>query len=440
MAQLNAAEYIYNTSVLEDVTFPGLISVSGSISFYGPTGTPPMTNVKVELKQSGLALYTIPDADATYSFPKVCPGTYEIVMTKTETGSSINATDAAQANYWFSHNSPMELVRYYAGDVAEAFNFLGPVDAQRIQGYFVSGGIIGFDRTNKWTFWKVGQTISSNPGPGGYPTVIVPVSGPGVTANFYGLVTGDFNRSYTGPVKDGNANLELVDLETRLIPANTEFDLPVRVMSPMSVGAVSLILDFPSDLVEVSNVSVENAGGQLDWAASGNELRIGWNSTDPMDLATLGQLLVLKLRTTMEFAQGQQIRFTAAADPLNELADAMFEVIPGAILGLDVIGASTTGIDDQPVAETLVLENHPNPFYGITTFDYSLPYDGRVTIEISGMLGSRVINLVNEYQARGRHSFEFHTQALQPGVYTATLKLEGKNDDLVRTVKIIRAR
>jgi hypothetical protein len=191
--------------------------------------------------------------------------------------------------------------------------------------------------------------------------------------------------------------------------------------------------------VEVTGVTMENAGGMLDWAVTGDELRIGWNTQVPINLVPLDQLLVINLKTTGEFTGGKAIRFTVGANPLNELADGYFETIPGAVLGTDVIEASTTGIGDQPVSEKIQLGNHPNPFFNLTTLTYSLPFEGRVTLEITSMLGNRVATLVNAKQTAGDYSVDYFTETLAPGVYTATLKLEGKSSDLIRTIKIIRA-
>ena len=271
-----------------------------------------------------------------------------------------------------------------------------------------------------------------------YPTITV--SSGFVPKTFYGLVTGDFNRSFNpGGLKGGSDNLELVYIDTRRIGANTAFDLPVKTVSDMSVGAVSMILNFPSNLVEVSGVNMKEETGSLNWAVNGDELRIGWNSQTPLTLAAAGELLVISLKTTNEFTVGESIRFTLAADPLNELADAYFNVIPNAVLAVDVIESSTTGVEEVPVVESIKLENYPNPFYGYTNITYSLPFEGEVTLEVSSSLGNRVRLLVDATQPAGNYMVKFNTNGLQPGVFLVTLRLKSNNDEQLRTIKIVRA-
>ncbi len=62
---------------------------------------------------------------------------------------------------------------------------------------------------------------------------------------------------------------------------------------------------------------MNNAGGQLDWAVNGDELRIGWNTQNPIYLSASAELVTLKLRTTGKFIQGETIRLTLASDPLE---------------------------------------------------------------------------------------------------------------------------
>ena len=88
------------------------------------------------------------------------------------------------------------------------------------------------------------------------------------------------------------------------------------------------------------------------------------------------------------------IRFKLAADPLNELADGDYNVINNAVLSIDVITTSMTGTGEISLSDRLTLANHPNPFTGKTTFAYSLPVDGKVTLEIYDIVGNKVKSLV----------------------------------------------
>jgi len=185
---------------------------------------------------------------------------------------------------------------------------------------------------------------------------------------------------------------------------------------------------------------MNGTGGQLDWTVKGNELRIGWNSMTPLDQAAATTLLTLHLKTTASFTAGKSIRFTLAADPLNELADGSYNVIGDALLGVDVISYSPIGINELPGVNSLSLSNHPNPFNRLTTVTWTLPFAGNVTLEIRNLLGVVVKELVNEPETCGDHSLKYDAGNLEPGIYTATIRLSNDNDEIVKTIKLVSNR
>jgi hypothetical protein len=396
--------------------------------------------VTLELWQSGSKIYgplTINSPSGHFEFTGVCNGTYDVrASIGVSTDGAVNTTDAGQTNSWGAHPYEIEKVRFYAGDVTGSAFFINGTDAQHIQNYFVNG--TGLDK-GSWAFWKVGETISSNTYPtAAYPSVTVGTSD--VPVNFYALCAGDFNRSFDPSLtKAASSTLDLAYGDTRQLEANQEFELPIKIINETSVGAVSLILNFPAELVEVEDVLMNNAGGSLDWAVFGDELRIGWNSQNPLYLSANAELLTLKLKTTGAFTVGNSIRFRLAADPLNELADEMYNVIGNAVLSIDVIDATTLGIPEQPAMESLQLANHPNPFYGYTNITYTLPFEGKVNLDICSSMGNRVETLVDARQLPGDYTVKFDTYKLAPGVYTATLRLMAHGDVRARTIKIVRA-
>jgi hypothetical protein len=430
------------------ITEPAAIPVSGTILYYTTSTTPiPVQNVSVSLKQGTSTIYGPFAVTGSYSFPNVCPGTYDIVMEKESPIGSINSTDAAQVNAWATAGSPkpsIEKVRFFAGDVAgdgyDPTNTLTPTDANYIQQYYVNGGNFDFDRPG-WSFWKTNDFTNVDIGPYTgiiYPQITINTGDASVVQNFWGLANGDYNRSYTPGSKDFSTNLDLVYKENILMDAGMEFELPVRTTGAMVVGAVSMTLNFPEDLVEVTDVTMNNAGGQLMWAVNGNELRIGWITSNPISLAENADLVTLKLRTTSKFLVGQTIRLSMPADPLNELADASNDVIPGVILSVDVVESSTYGTPDNPDIENLTLVSHPNPFATYTTITYTLPSEGHVTLQLNDMLGRRVSMVVDEREPSGKYSVKLDALPLEPGVYTLVLRFESASGKYLKTLKLVR--
>jgi hypothetical protein len=423
-----------------DLAVIPLRSIGGAFSYYNIENTPLTHNIAVGIYQDDIQVgQDFLVTDGSYSFSNLCPGKYEFRITSdASTDGSVNTTDAAQVNNWGIVPYSIEKVRFYAGDVALE-KWLSATNAFRIQQYFVTAGATVFDRS-AWTFWKAGDHISSNPATApDYPVVTVTGSG-NLTANFYGLCTGDFNCSFDpSGKKSGNRNLWLMYSGTRQAGPGQDLDLPVRVVNASVIGAISMILNFPPDLVEVKDVFVNGTGGHLDWAVKGDELRIGWNSLAPLDLAASSDLLTLRLKTSAAFTTGSSIKIVLSSSPLNELADDRSIVIDNAVVSLDAIDGSGTGTEMQPPAKELKFSNHPNPFNAFTIITYFLPFDGKVSIEIRNLMGETMNLLVNEVQSSGDHSLRFDAGSLGPGIYTAIIRLRGK-DELSRTIKLVNSR
>ena len=82
---------------------------------------------------------------------------------------------------------------------------------------------------------------------------------------------------------------------------------------------------------------------------------------------------------------------------------------------IDYLGLDFTGIAEEKgsILSGFVLEqNYPNPFNSITTIQYSLPQEDKVTILLYDLKGSQIKTLINDRQV--------------PGV--KTLMWNGKND------------
>ena len=255
--------------------------------------------------------------------------------------------------------------------------------------------------------------------------------------NLYAMCTGDFNGSLpSGGLKSATSSLMLATNSNMQVGANQEFELPLRAGSRMEVGAVSMILEIPSGLVNVQDVVVNGSTVPVLWAVKGNELRIGWNSSMPVNVAENETLVTLKLKTNTSFTMGESIDIALKFDPLNELADGNFDVIQDANLMVAMVGNGVTGIHNPADNNSLSLGNYPNPFKNSTTVEYTLPVQGKVTIQVYNSLGQLVKSLVDASQNAGDYSIRMDANNLMPGIYIAKLRLTNTGVDMTDTVKL----
>ena len=423
--------------------------ISGTFNYYNSAGDILLTGADITVKlyksidasHSNLLATDVTDASGYFEFPSNCPECdYDIVASSTHsTDGAVNTTDAAQANYWGPNGYAIQKVRFHAGDVDGPDLFIGGTDAGRIQSNFING--TSFD-TEAWTFWKTGSTILHNPlltepeYTEYYPKITLS-AGSDAVANMYGLASGDFNRSFNPNLtKAASATLGLIWSGTLQANAGQEIDLPVRMVNAATIGAISLIFNIPADLVDVQHVMINGEGGQLAWAVKGDELRIGWLSPVPLNLSETDALLTIRLKTTQNFTPGQSIRISLAADPLNELADEMYNVIGKAQISIETIDASPTGISDRDDL-AISFTCYPNPSRNFAIFSFSLPKEGTVTLDIVNLFGSKVSDVIDEVMVPGNYTVKFDTYNLPNGVYSASLKFKTRENELIRTNKLI---
>jgi hypothetical protein len=427
--------------------------VSGNIKYFSSPTPLPMSGVSVKLvDQSTLAEIgpVASNASGDYSFPNVCTGNYNIICSYSAPigNDPVNVTDAALVSQWglkanLGIAPAIEKVVFYAGDVILNNNLNGN-DASTIQDYFLFNGTHPWPVRPAYTFWLAGDMISgSNPVESfdlKVPSVSVTVPTAVTGKDIYCLFTGDFNRSGVPPggTKSANSTLTLNYGQTHRVNANSEVELPVFAATPMEVGAISLIMNFPQDKVEVLGVNLTgDAGTPVLFNVSGNELRIAWTSLTPLSLKAGDKMLTLNVKLIGSLGQDETIRFNLADNPLNELADGSSSVITNAAIMMETMAAATNAINEIS-AEKLQLYNYPNPFTETTTFAYTLPFNGEATLEIFNMLGSKVNVLLNESKTAGDYKLTVNSNSLKPGVYTAVLKLKTDGQILNRTIKIVR--
>ena len=76
---------------------------------------------------------------------------------------------------------------------------------------------------------------------------------------------------------------------------------------------------------------------------------------------------------------------------------------------------------------------YPNPVSSNATFQYNLPADSQVSLEIFNSIGQRIIQPIDGFQSKGEHSVRWDAKGMPAGVYYYSLR-SGKQ---VQTGKVI---
>ncbi len=93
--------------------------------------------------------------------------------------------------------------------------------------------------------------------------------------------------------------------------------------------------------------------------------------------------------------------------------------LPTYIISRPTMISGVRSISEQTA---LSLSNHPNPSRSETTFDFSIPHSGFITLRIFDLLGKEVRILFSEYLESGLHSTICNVIDLPAGTYICQLK------------------
>jgi hypothetical protein len=250
------------------------------------------------------------------------------------------------------------------------------------------------------------------------------------------MCAGEFNSSFRTTIPS-TVNVTLgPSEETYIATAGKQFDLALEATAPMQIGAISLILNVPSNLVTVGNVKVPGSNGPVTYQYSGNTLRIGWNSTVPINVVVNGDVVVLSLKPTSSFTSTQTLNIKMVNDPLNELADGFFTPIPNVALEVDAVRV-TSSTNAPPTG--LSLNAAPNPTSGATQINYSIPLDGTVVLGLYDSKGVLLKTIVPPtFQTAGDYQMTIDMNVYKKANYYLKLTLTDIASPQSITLKLMR--
>ena len=394
------------------------VNISGLFQ-YNNTVYTPLDSVWVILKLNSIKVdSTRTDLTGAYLFTGKPNGTYTISAHTGKPWQSVNATDAVKVQRHFAGLELLtEPVRLLAADV-NLSNSINGTDAVKIKRRF-SNLDNYFDRGD-WTFAK--ETIGGD-------TIIV--AGVAVTQNFYGLVVGDVNGSnIPAPGKSAQSLVSLVQDGEMIITAGQEFDVPVRIQQAAGLGAVSLVLNYPSDNLSITNVTIKQ--GNLMFKAAGNELRIAWSELEPLMLQSGEALITLHMKAAQSL--GSEV-MTLSLNGESELADGVGQVIPDVTLTAPVLKTSHTGVSENN-ALTMV-SVYPNPAQAQVTIEYQLTQASVVSVEILNVYGQILRQHEATSDAVGKHAQVMDVTDIAEGVYMVKVKYQQDGKDNARILKLV---
>lgn len=413
----------FTNGILPDIydggsmTFGNCSNVEGTIT-YANTPHTPMNNTIVNMVQNGTVVaQTTTNAAGFYQFLDMDLGTYTMTFSTQKTFGGINASDALGILRHFVQIPPLLSGIYFiCADVNGSAGIPNSTDALTVSRRFVNqipaytppytpapGG-------KDWYFAASDVVIVNSIIPA---TTVVVTGTANQTKNILAVCGGDVNGSYVPsalPIKETPS--VFVKTEGSVL-MNGTVQIPVRIESANSIGAISLVMNYPSRL-EITNVSISKNAANLVYTAKDGQLRLAWFSTDALNLNNGDVMLTITAK--LNSLNKEDIYFTATeesviADENNVSLENVNLLMPKLV--------STVSEDDYSIS------NYPNPFSTSTLISYSIPVKGFVSVNVYNVLGELVSTLVNAEQNAGSYNVNYDALNLQRGVYYYKLEVNG---------------
>lgn len=397
-------------SVTQGVQHPGGgFLLSGTLTYDNAAGTP-LNNSTVQLKQGNVVMYsTLTDANGYYQFNNPEPGTYVLAALITKPWGSVNATDALLIGQHFTEIIQLLPLRAIAADV----NASGYVNAS--DGLGVLKRFVGLQSS-----FPAGDWVTEHP--------VATITGENLVIDFKGILVGDVDGSHT-PAAKKDPTLFLENQGVQIIENQQIVQLPVRLNQALNAAAVSLIMNYPVDVLEIMNVEAAYDNQTLVYNTIGDELRIGWYSLQPKELNKDDVLVTLtvKLRNAANYAD---LNFSLNAE--SSIADYAGVAFVNKSLSIPSLVSSLQGFN--------LSQNIPNPFNNTTQINYVLPADGTVKLELLDVVGKQIAVLEDGQQTAGAHNYTFSGNSLPGGVYFYRMVVNTGSQQFSQTKRMVISR
>jgi len=380
-------------------------AVFGYITYNNNVSTP-LNSVKVVLlNHLGVRLdSTSSNASGYYELSGIPDGNYSLQLSSAKPWLLQNSVDALLIMKNFVNMSPLYGLRLKAVNVDDQ-GVANAVDALLVAKRF-TGQVTSFN-LGDWVFEDVNFTI---------PAV-------NYQHDIKGLCTGDANGSSTPTGKFGS-QLELLTMGELAVESGSSFEIPVRFSQACSVGAMSLVFNYPSQKLQIESISMPGVHEAPIYHIANDEIRIAWYNLSPFVITEESPVLLIKASLRSSFG-ATDVDFTLSAE--SQVVNEETQEPENLNLIMPKLIAATPAF---------TIETRPNPAINTTHCVYSLGLDAYVNLTLSDLSGKEIRILQQGNKAAGNHELDIDVNAVAPGLYF--LKLEAQDVTGSALTKVIK--
>ncbi|MCD4679519.1 MAG: T9SS type A sorting domain-containing protein, partial [Bacteroidales bacterium] len=386
-------------------------SIAGDFTYLNQDSTP-LTNTQLyAYNVSGYVQdSTISGPSGDYNFPYLPLGSYSIMANINKVWGGVNASDALMIMMHFAGMINLSGLNLDVADV-DVSGYVNTLDALMCAQRFV--GMINSFPSGDWAH--------------DIDTMLINGTAP-VIYNFNGLCFGDVNSNYLPPTIKAEPLLSLETNGILEVMSNEDIVIPLSVNKDMDINAISLILNYPTQLFKFKKLELMAKHGVLQYKEINGEIRISWYSTNSLEIKESEALLYLSLSpVTFDYSKLNKSIFTIQG--ISELADKNAKTIPLAKLVMpELVSVS------ELKGGFYLGQNYPNPYNDYTEIEYTLVESGKVNLEVFNTLGEKVDVIINDkMQNAGPYKAKFNASKFPPGIYYYRMNVESESGSATKT-------
>ena len=408
---------------------------SGSVVYgyvtYDNKYSTPLNKTNVSITKSDNTFNNTYQADSSghYIFNSINPGTYIITGSSSKVWNGGTPLDALIINRYYigSTASFGDDLKKRAADV-NADKHINPTDALTINRRYI--GVITKFTAGDWMFSQDTISVSAD-----------------IQHDFKGICVGDVDGSNVPPLTRLMPDIFIKNNGTININQgrgihNSGFLLPVKVSRDIDLGAIGLKLRLQTPGIKVTGIKSDidgliyniqdNSQFSPDLSGLNSQLiSLAWSALNNSLKLKNGDVLFYLLVEVSNYQLITSNDQLFLVDPLSVLADPQANRYSGETLNIPSLS-----IDNSQFS----IINYPNPFSGITNFEYRLPQSSVVSLKIYNILGIQVAQPVNSVQDAGVYKVSFDASMLPVGAYIYKFEAAGNNQSYDNTELLILSR
>lgn len=424
------AEAAANATCTENMTGSATVTlvcfdITGTYR-YGTTSGHELKNFTATLKDNSgttVSTYNV-GTDGQFTFTNIMNGTdyYISADLSSKPHGGINAIDALLMARHFANIQTLSSGIYEdAGDV-NALAGVNAADALATMTRFV-GNSSTFASGDWLTQYDGASTDAA--------TQEFDVSGANVgLSDVLVLAYGDVNGSYNvSGLSNGSKSIINLVLENEIVAEeNATINIPFYTMTPMEVGAISIVMNYPYDVFDITSIQLNDnvqANG-LHYTIENGRIRLAWFNLAGVQLAAGEELFSISAKVHSDISAAYNWTPTITFGNETELGNKSGQPIEIVDLTAPAIVLPVRTV--LQASENFTQHLYPNPASLQTSLEYNLPTDAKVTFELFNTLGTQIRVLATEQQPSGIYTMFINTSDLEAGMYIIRTTVKTETD------------